>query len=369
MSRKTISGNVAAPQAAFLALSIRSTTPRGKPTTMPAKISSDIPLPTPRSVICSPSHMMNALPVVRVSMVMNLNFHPGSSAKAALLQADRDAERLHRAQNDRDVARPLRDLLAPEFAFLLQLGQRLIHHGQQLQNDRCRNVRHDSQGKNRHAAQLAAGEQIDKSQQRSARAALREETFQLGGIDSRRRKVAAQPVHEQHRQGKQDAFAQVRNPEDVSQFVEHYCPQDLNLAARLGDLFLCRLRKFVRVHRDRDLQLAVAQNLYRMLRLDHSRLAQHLRSDGLAVKFFAHLHQPLQTDDVEFLAENIGEATLRHAAMQRHLPAFKAANHARASARTLPLVSTGRSLAHAGAHAAPHALALFRRLLRCSNIR
>jgi len=48
-------------------LVIQSATPRGKPTTMPAKINSDMPLPTPRSVICSPSHMMNALPVVRVS--------------------------------------------------------------------------------------------------------------------------------------------------------------------------------------------------------------------------------------------------------------------------------------------------------------
>ncbi len=79
-SRNTISGNVIAPHAAFLAFSIKSTTPRGKPTTMPAKISSDIPLPTPRSVICSPSHMMNALPVVRVSMVIIRNFQPGSRA-------------------------------------------------------------------------------------------------------------------------------------------------------------------------------------------------------------------------------------------------------------------------------------------------
>ena len=88
--------------------------------------------------------------------------------ETALFQADRDAERLHRAQNHRDVARPLRNLLAPQFAFFLQLGQRLIDHRQQLQNDRCRNVGHDAQGKNRHAAQLAARKQIDKSQQRSA---------------------------------------------------------------------------------------------------------------------------------------------------------------------------------------------------------
>ena len=44
---------------------------------MPAKISSDMPLPTPRSVICSPSHMMNALPVVRVSMVIRMKADAG----------------------------------------------------------------------------------------------------------------------------------------------------------------------------------------------------------------------------------------------------------------------------------------------------
>jgi hypothetical protein len=42
----------------------------GRLTTMPAKMISEMPLPMPRSEICSPSHMMNAVPVVRVRMVM-----------------------------------------------------------------------------------------------------------------------------------------------------------------------------------------------------------------------------------------------------------------------------------------------------------
>src|SRR5208282_971310 len=46
---------------------------RGNPTTIPVKMISDIPLPIPRSVICSPSHMMNAVPVVRLSMVISRN--------------------------------------------------------------------------------------------------------------------------------------------------------------------------------------------------------------------------------------------------------------------------------------------------------
>ena len=52
-------------------------TARGRPTTMPAKMMSDIPLPMPRSVICSPSHMMNVVPVVSVSTVISRKPQPG----------------------------------------------------------------------------------------------------------------------------------------------------------------------------------------------------------------------------------------------------------------------------------------------------
>ena len=44
---------------------------------MPAKMMSDMPLPMPRSVICSPSHMTNAEPVVSVSTVISRKPHPG----------------------------------------------------------------------------------------------------------------------------------------------------------------------------------------------------------------------------------------------------------------------------------------------------
>ncbi len=37
---------------------------------MPAKMISEMPLPMPRSVICSPSHMMNAVPVVSVRIMV-----------------------------------------------------------------------------------------------------------------------------------------------------------------------------------------------------------------------------------------------------------------------------------------------------------
>ncbi len=45
--------------------------------TMPAKMMSEMPLPMPRSVICSPSHMMNAVPVVSETMVIRRKAQPG----------------------------------------------------------------------------------------------------------------------------------------------------------------------------------------------------------------------------------------------------------------------------------------------------
>ena len=50
----------------------------GRPATIPAKIINEIPFPNPRSVICSPSHMRNIVPVTNVTTVVNLNNKPGS---------------------------------------------------------------------------------------------------------------------------------------------------------------------------------------------------------------------------------------------------------------------------------------------------
>jgi hypothetical protein len=41
------------------------------------------PLPIPFSEICSPSHMINAVPVVRVSMVRSRKPQPGSGTRIA----------------------------------------------------------------------------------------------------------------------------------------------------------------------------------------------------------------------------------------------------------------------------------------------
>ena len=84
---------------------------------------------------------------------------------------------LQRAQNHSDVARPLRNLAPAQLAFLLNARQRLIDHRQQLKDDRGRDVGHDAQGEDGHAAQVAPAEQVHQPQRRTALRA--EEQLQL----------------------------------------------------------------------------------------------------------------------------------------------------------------------------------------------
>ena len=171
------------PQASVWTFCTSSATPRGRPATMPAKISRLMPLPMPRSVICSPSHMMKAVPAVSVSTVIRMKPMPGLQHQALLGENGGDADRLQRAQNHGHVAGPLRDLAPAQLAFLLDARQRLIDHGQKLEDDRGRDVRHDAQGEDGHAAQVAAAEQVHQPQRRSA---LRvEQQLQLVGCSRR----------------------------------------------------------------------------------------------------------------------------------------------------------------------------------------
>ena len=45
---------------------------------MPVKMISEMPLPTPRAVICSPSHIRNSVPPTMVTIVVSRKYQPGS---------------------------------------------------------------------------------------------------------------------------------------------------------------------------------------------------------------------------------------------------------------------------------------------------
>src|SRR5258706_7572673 len=128
---------------------------------------SEMPFPTPRSEICSPTHMMNAVPVVSVSTVIIRKLQPGcgTTAPAAAvagqaLEPEADPQRLDDRQKHRPVARVLRDLLPADLPLLRQLLEVGPDHGQELQDDRGGDVQHDPEREDRQTPQVPARKQV-----------------------------------------------------------------------------------------------------------------------------------------------------------------------------------------------------------------
>ena len=129
---------------------------------MPAKMMSEDPFPTPRDVICSPSHTRNIVPPVSVTIVEMRNSSPGSlTMPGASLEPDRDAVGLEDRQHHRQIARVLVENLAPLLALFLDRLERRHHRAQELDDDRGRDVGHDVEGEHRHALNGAAREHVE----------------------------------------------------------------------------------------------------------------------------------------------------------------------------------------------------------------
>src|SRR5260370_718722 len=129
---------------------------------------------------------------------------------------------------------------------------------------------------------------------------------------------------------------------------------NLERSTRLGNLFLGRSTEGLRVNRQLGGQLAIAENLDGVRGAAHKTVrAKQIGSNGLAGRKNIQFRQ---VHDRVGHAERIVKAALRHAPVQRHLSAFKAAAARITAARLLSLVAGPRGLAELGAHAAadPH---------------
>ena len=95
------------------------------PAAIEAKIISQIPLPIPRWVISSPSHISSVQPAVSEITIRNTvpNVRVAEDALAGAVRKPGKgdvAERLGEGERDGQVARVLRDLLLADLALLLQ---------------------------------------------------------------------------------------------------------------------------------------------------------------------------------------------------------------------------------------------------------
>src|SRR5712691_4300962 len=115
---------------------------------------------------------------------------------------------------------------------------------------------------------------------------------------------------------------------------------NLKRTTRLGNLFLRRRAEGLRVNRQLGCQLAITENLDGVGGAAHKTVrAEQLRSHGFTGRKYVQFRQ---VHDRVRHAKRVVKTALRHAPMQRHLSAFKAAAARIASARLLSLVAGAR---------------------------
>ncbi|MPL95824.1 hypothetical protein SDC9_41996 [bioreactor metagenome] len=321
----------------------------------------------------------------------------------ALLEADRQAPGLEGGKTHRGVAGDLVDLLAALLAFLLHLLERRHQRGQQLHDDRGRDIGHDAEREDAHAAKRAAGEH--RQHAADARARLVHELAQCVRINAGHRDVGAKPVDNEEADGEVDALpqlgglaeglpAEVRRhllcsrshmqslscerrratvsrsaaPGKLLPYVSGPEPADNRLfsggrgngqlATGLLDGFDRRLRGAGHGQRDLRGDLALGQNTDAVeLAAHEARSDQHVFGDldrGVDLAFRDELLDQAEVDDGEVEAVRLGEAALRQTPVERHLAAFIAAERD-ARTRLLALDTTASGLALARARAARNA--------------
>ena len=185
---------------------------------MDVKISTDMPLPTPRSVMSSPNHMMTAVPAV-MTMIMTRMTQTDVVGDQALVAAAEQGARgarqredrrgLQDRQADRDVPRVLRDLRLAGLPVLLQRLQTRNHDGEQLQDDARGDVRHDAEREHRQLQQRTAAEEVDEG---IDGVVLHHVDTPLDGgiVDTRGRHDRAEPVEGEQADREEDLLPKVR---------------------------------------------------------------------------------------------------------------------------------------------------------------
>src|SRR5262249_1013470 len=107
-------------------------------------------------------------------------------------------KRLHGAQDDGQIPRPLIHLLPADLAFFLDLFHRRRKNRKELHDDGGRDVGRNAEGKERNGAEISAGEEIKNAEQRSGH--LVPNLVEPRLIDPRSGNVTAKTVDSKERQ-------------------------------------------------------------------------------------------------------------------------------------------------------------------------
>ena len=148
-----------------------------------------IPLPMPRSVICSPSHITNTAPVVSTTTIESRVQKVATGTAPGMLSVKTaKAYAWVSAMATVSVAGPLGELLLA-LLVLLHLADRGHDAARQLEDDRGRDVGHDAQREDRGAGQAAAQRVVQPEEARGGR--VPDEVRDRLDVDSGRKDVRA----------------------------------------------------------------------------------------------------------------------------------------------------------------------------------
>ena len=104
-------------------------------------------------------------------------------------------------------------LVSGHYTFLLQALEVRHCHAEQLDDDGCGDIRHDTQGKDGSVAECAAREHVEQAEKTALAARL--QLRQLVRIDARDDDERAETVDQDDENSKQNAFTQLLNLENI----------------------------------------------------------------------------------------------------------------------------------------------------------
>ena len=136
----------------------------------------------------------------------------------------RDAPALHHAEDDREVARDLRELLAAALPFLLELLKGGNHGRKELNHDLRGDVRPDGEEADGALSERAAGEHLEPVEETAAArggADILDRTLKRLPVHARGRNLRNEAANRHQTQGDQDFLAQFRNLERVPKSFPH----------------------------------------------------------------------------------------------------------------------------------------------------
>ena len=148
---------------------------------------------------------------------------------------DRGHRALDDADDDREVAGVLVDLVHPGLAFTLEAFERGQDGDQELHDDGGGNVGHDAERADGELLESAAAEQVDHAEEVSGSllGELVEINLEVSCVDSGARDVGRDPADNDDRCGKKDPVTEFLDLESVDECFEHVASISGGYAAKV----------------------------------------------------------------------------------------------------------------------------------------